>query len=720
LPRPGTRLSAALSLSLLLAACGGGGGGGSTPSAEGHSLSGTVVGAAGVTVTLSGKASAATTTDAAGDYQFRDLADGTYTVTPSRTGYTFNPASIEVSLSGADESGVDFSGSATATTTTVPGHSVSGTVVGAAGVTVTLSGKASATTTTDAAGNYQFRDLADGSYTVTPSLTGYTFDPASAVVSLSGADESGVDFSASATATTPTITDPQDVAVQEGAEATFTVTASGSPAPSIAWERSLDGSSWVAISGATASTYRLVVALADDGALFRAKATSNGRTATSAAAELTVTAAPPRIVTPPASLTVVAGQQGCLWVKATGAAPLHFQWRHDGVDERVDSPALCPPIATPGDAGSYTVTVSNAAGTVTSPPATLRVDAARAQSVLLIGGQDPASGAAFARVERYDLATSAWSTLAPLTTPRTRHAAVRLLDGRLLVTGGWNRPSEFRSAELYDPRTGVWTQARYMEFDRSSHTATVLADGRVLVVGGNNVAQHAEIYDPVQDTWSRTGTMAVPNRASHTATLLRDGRVLVVGGFSSAAAALRSVAEVYDPATNGWSPVEVITQRRDASHTATLLADGRVLIAGGTDRDASGATVFLDSVELYDPSTGSRTDAARLAGKRYGHGAGAFPNGNVLVAGGWVERSGTSRTAELFSGRGWTAASDLSQYRGYSTAALLADGRVVVACGDYQTWTSVDLYDSSGARTAGAVNPSSAPISAQAVVLLNQ
>ncbi len=168
---------------------------GFTATALPHVISGTVSGAVseGVTVTLSGGRSAMTTTDGTGHYAFTGLADGSYTVTPSLSGYTFSPASRSVSVSGADVAGQDF------TATALP-YVISGTVSGAVseGVTVTLGGGRSAKTTTDSTGHYAFAGLADGSYTVTPSLSGYTFSPASRSVSVSGADVAGQDFTATA------------------------------------------------------------------------------------------------------------------------------------------------------------------------------------------------------------------------------------------------------------------------------------------------------------------------------------------------------------------------------------------------------------------------------------------------------------------------------------------------------------------------------------------
>jgi len=167
---------------------------GSVPPAQTYSISGTVSGAiqAGVTMTLTGSSSGSTTTGASGNYSFTGLSNGSYTITPSKTGYTITPTSIAVTISGANQTGKNF----TATAVT---YSISGTVSGAvqAGVTITLSGAASRTTTTDASGNYSFPGLSSGTYTVTPDKSGNTFTPASVQVVITNASVSGINFTAS-------------------------------------------------------------------------------------------------------------------------------------------------------------------------------------------------------------------------------------------------------------------------------------------------------------------------------------------------------------------------------------------------------------------------------------------------------------------------------------------------------------------------------------------
>jgi Protein of unknown function (DUF2012) len=163
-----------------------------------YSISGAitpVAGSNGATVTLSGSASATTTVNSSGAFTFSGLSNGSYTLTPSRTGYTFNPTSQNMTVSGANVTGVSF----TATQIVNPTFSISGTIspaTGGNGATVTLSGAASAMTTADSSGNYTFTGLSNGGYAVTPGRAGYTFAPTSQNVSVNGASVTGVNFTA--------------------------------------------------------------------------------------------------------------------------------------------------------------------------------------------------------------------------------------------------------------------------------------------------------------------------------------------------------------------------------------------------------------------------------------------------------------------------------------------------------------------------------------------
>ena len=160
--------------------------------AASYSLSGKIsgTGGAGATVTLSGTRNVTTTADGSGNYSFAGLGNGSYTLTPSNSGVTFTPPSRTVTVNGTSLSGVNF------TATLTNPLDISGTISGAggAGATVTLSGAGNATTAADGSGNYAFYQLVNGTYSVTPSLTGYIYTPGTQTVTLNGSSGTGVNF----------------------------------------------------------------------------------------------------------------------------------------------------------------------------------------------------------------------------------------------------------------------------------------------------------------------------------------------------------------------------------------------------------------------------------------------------------------------------------------------------------------------------------------------
>ncbi len=266
---------------------------------------------------------------------------------------------------------------------------------------------------------------------------------------------------------------------------------------------------------------------------------------------------------------------------------------------------------------------------------------------------------------------------------RWYHTATLLNNGKVLVAGGLDGSSATASAELYDPSTGTWSTTGSMAVARYKHTATLLNDGRVLVVGGGFLLVSTELYDPSTGTWSTTGSMAV-FRDNHTATLLNDGKVLVTGGYNL------TRAELYDPSTGTWSTTGSMNEPR-GTHTATLLNDGRVLVAGG--EGGYGSDPYpVASAELYDPSTGTWSTTGNMNVDRYLHTATLLNNGKVLVAGG-----ASLASAELYdpSTGIWTSTSSMNVARWYHTATLLNNGKVLVAGGGDGSshLASAELYD---------------------------
>ncbi|MBF6558407.1 MAG: hypothetical protein IVW52_20115 [Acidimicrobiales bacterium] len=180
-----------------------------------------------------------------------------------------------------------------------------------------------------------------------------------------------------------------------------------------------------------------------------------------------------------------------------------------------------------------------------------------------------------------------------------------------------------------------------------------------------------------------TGSLTVA-RTHHSATLLADGRVLIAGGDDARGNAI-AMAELYDPRTGTFSPTGNLTVSRDA-HTATLLADGRVLIAGGW----VGNSIRTDTAELYDPRTGMFSKTGSMTRYRDEHTATLLPDGRVLVAG--------DNTAELYDPRTGTfvPTGSMAPAHYLCTATLLPDGRVLVAGGEGSAAVNgptAELYD---------------------------
>lgn len=298
--------------------------------------------------------------------------------------------------------------------------------------------------------------------------------------------------------------------------------------------------------------------------------------------------------------------------------------------------------------------------------------------------------------ETFDAGAGRWRPAPPLAQPRRGHQAVVLGDGRVLVVGGIASGTVLASAEVYHPASG-WLPAGAMSVPRLGHSLTLLADGRVLAAGGTSLdapggseqgprpVASAEIYDPASGTWTAAGSMAVP-RFEHTATLLGDGRVLMAGGLGPGPRGLAPSAstEVYDPAATAFVRTTDLTEAR-TNHAAVALSDRSVLVVGG----AGGANgdVALPSAEVFDPRQGNWRRVEALREGRTGHTATRLADGRVLVAGGESVAGGARRamaTAEVFepAATRWRPAGAGRCPGSEQVAVLLADGSVLVVGGD--------------------------------------
>jgi len=234
--------------------------------------------------------------------------------------------------------------------------------------------------------------------------------------------------------------------------------------------------------------------------------------------------------------------------------------------------------------------------------------------------------------------TQAWSPTGSMAYKRDLFGATLLPSGKVFVAGGCSTCN----AEIYDPTTGAFSVVATplaLQTLSDTTTATLLQDGRVLIVSG--VASVAGIYDPVSGQLSTLPPMVQSHGNQFVTTLLSDGRVLIVGGETQVATGNATIstpmgAEIFDPVAGTFTAAGAMSQNRIAP-TATLLPDGRVLVAGGVveiNPDLPGVgyaveTIF-SSAEIFEPKQGAFSLTGSMQVPRAGAYAALLPSGKVL------------------------------------------------------------------------------------------
>jgi hypothetical protein len=265
---------------------------------------------------------------------------------------------------------------------------------------------------------------------------------------------------------------------------------------------------------------------------------------------------------------------------------------------------------------------------------------------------------------------------------------------------------------MVDP---AWVATGSMVTTRLHHTASRLASGRVLIASGytGNTPVPAELFDPAGNggvgTFAVTGTMVSFVWYDTTSTLLPSGKVLIAGGGGTYPMPGKAWAEseLYDPATGIFLPTGPMARGRSWA-TATLLASGKVLVAGG-------AEPVTATAELFDPAgnggAGSFSATGSMNNTRIFHAATSLPSGKVLVTGGEI---GGDITAEIFDpagngGAGSFAATGgvMGALRARHTATLLPSGKVLIAGGERSSvaLATAEIFNPASAGGKGSFSP---------------
>jgi uncharacterized protein (TIGR03382 family) len=225
-----------------------------------------------------------------------------------------------------------------------------------------------------------------------------------------------------------------------------------------------------------------------------------------------------------------------------------------------------------------------------------------AGKVLVIGGLR-GGGFTDSRVDYYDTVAKQAGFANFLNNTRAGQISAKLPDGTVMVAGGFEDafPSDIlhKTTELYDPapgQFGQWNLVGDMSVARVNAQAVTLKNGKIMAIGGETTdGRTTEIFDPATKTWKVAAPLHHPRR-NFTATVIADGRVVVIGGRDEQHLAFADV-EVYDPVADAWSPSVPLPAPR-IGHAASALASGEVLVTGGRD----GLHLAFDNALKYTPA----------------------------------------------------------------------------------------------------------------------
>jgi hypothetical protein len=412
-----------------------------------------------------------------------------------------------------------------------------------------------------------------------------------------------------------------------------------------------------------------------------------------------------RILAVACSLALASGCSG------SGSSP--------GPRPSIESFAADPPALYPGETVLLTAVFSGGAGTIepyigrveSGQPLALKPGTTPARYVLTVtdGTRTVVAELALAVAYRHRLDSI------PGAIPRADHAAALLEDGRVLLAGGFFGAGWEGRTELWDPASRRFDLAGELDIPHAEATTLLDAKGRVLVTGGLDAIGElgsalVHSFDPTTGSWTRLHDLA-EERHLHTATLLPNGSILLAGGsFLGRRPGTVATEEIYDPGgERPRAPAGGGMLFPRYGHTATRLPDGKVLFAGG--RHAFDDRI-VPAAELFDPDTETFAPAGNMAEGRVLHVAAPLPDGRVLLAGGDTSTRYSTQTAEIYdpSDRTFTPTGSLLRGRAFHVAVALSSGEVLVAGGMAESGelpAEIEVYSPDAGRFAPS--PSSLP-----------
>lgn len=375
---------------------------------------------------------------------------------------------------------------------------------------------------------------------------------------------------------------------------------------------------------------------------------------------------------------------------------------------------------SPSTSTSYTLTVVNPAGTqaghtiritVTTGTFTATANNSNAnrymgtKSVTLQSGKVVVFGGfSFSKItDVYDPATNSFSRVGDLNRERHGAGAALLPNGKVLAIGGMYASGanyiSLSTVEIFDPVTETWSYTGSLNVARENPVVVVLNNGKVLVTGGmwrapgTTYLSSAEIYDPATGTFTYVNSMPQA-RGNATGALMSNGNVFVAGGYNSTNGHMKS-AIIYNPTLNTWTSIssQMNSVHSEGGSVTLQLQDGRMLVAGGWS-----PTLGIWTIDIYDPSTNSFVAAANLP--QFSHGRGGLTghvrsDGVVVFFGGSSAQGDIADTAVLYDPTSNTMATEgntMRWYRYQHTSAVLNDGRILIIGGNFSNNSAADVY----------------------------